>query len=80
MSNKVYRTLLFWLVWASFALIVTLGLYVDTGIWEFIKSDTTKLTWVILALFVASMFVAFVLRSKHLPHIPQPHQDRKSVV
>lgn len=61
MSNKVYRTLLFWLVWASFALIVTLGLYVDTGIWEFIKNDTTKLTWVILALFVVSMFVSFML-------------------
>ena len=59
--HKVYRTLLLWLIWASFAITVTFGLYVDTDVWEFVKHDTTKLTWVILSLFLLSTAISLWL-------------------
>lgn len=61
MGHKVYRTLMFWLVWASFAIAVLLGLYIDTGVWDFVKNDPTKLTWVILGLFFLGVLVSFIL-------------------
>lgn len=59
--HKVYRTLLLWLLWGSFAITVTMALYVDTDVWEFVKHDTTKLTWVILSLFLLSTVISLWL-------------------
>ena len=59
--HKVYRTLLLWLIWASFAITVTLSLYVDTDVWEFVKHDSTKLSWVILAMFLLGAAVSLWL-------------------
>ena len=59
--HKVYRTLLLWLLWASFAITVIVALYIDTNVWEFIKHDNTKLTWVILLLFLLSTAISLWL-------------------
>lgn len=59
--HKVYRTMLLWLIWMCFAITATLGLYIDTEVWEFIKNDPTKLTWVILSLFLFSTIISFWL-------------------
>ncbi len=59
--HKVYRTLLLWLLWGSFAITVTVALYIDTDVWEFVKHDTTKLTWVILSLFLLSTAISLWL-------------------
>ncbi len=59
--HRVYRTILLWLIWASFTITVTMALYVDTNVWEFVKQDATKLTWVILSLFLLSASISLWL-------------------
>ena len=59
--HRVYRTLLLWLLWACFAVTVIMALYVDTDVWAFVKSDSTKLTWVILSLFLLGAAISLWL-------------------
>lgn len=61
MQEKAYRTLLLWLVWASTALGVYLALYIDTSLWEFMKRDPSKVTWLIMGLFIMGVIISFIL-------------------
>ncbi|HHG90505.1 MAG TPA: hypothetical protein ENJ90_08515 [Devosia sp.] len=56
-----FRTLFLWIVWASTAIVVYFGLYLDTNLWEFLKQDVSKITWVIMGLFGVGMFISLVL-------------------
>lgn len=58
---NAYRTLLLWLGWASAAIVILFGLYLDTGVWEFIENDPIKLSWVIIILFIIGVAINFAL-------------------
>lgn len=60
-GHNIYRTLLLWLGWASAATVILFGLYLDTGVWEFIKSDPVKLSWVIVILFIVGVVMNLAL-------------------
>jgi hypothetical protein len=48
-------------VWAAASLVVVLGLYNDTGVWDFVKSDASHITWVIVGFFLLGVLISFAL-------------------
>jgi biopolymer transport protein ExbB/TolQ len=50
-----------WVIWAAAALMIYLGLYLDTEIWLFIQNDPSRITWAIIALFSLGVIVSFIL-------------------
>jgi len=61
MNQKPFRTLFLWTIWAATALVVYATLYRDTGVWDFLANDTSRITWLILGLFVLGLIGSFVL-------------------
>jgi len=61
MNQKPFRTLFLWVIWAAAALVVYVTLYRDTGIWEFLANDTSRITWLILGLFLLGLTGSFIL-------------------
>ncbi|MDH5378303.1 MAG: MotA/TolQ/ExbB proton channel family protein [Gammaproteobacteria bacterium] len=59
--NRAHRTFVVWLLWASAATIIYLGLYVDTDILAFLSQDKSKITWIITALFIIGVLTSFFL-------------------
>lgn len=59
--NFAYRTFVVWLIWASAATTIYLGLYLDTDILLFLKDDASKITWIIIALFLFGVVTSFYL-------------------
>lgn len=59
--NSAYRTFILWLTWASVATTIYLGLYLDTDILEFLSKDDSKITWIIIALFLAGIVASLIL-------------------
>jgi len=60
-QEKAFRTMLLWLVWAAVALAVHLSMYYDLNLWEYIKQDQSKITWVTYGLFVLGIVMSFGL-------------------
>lgn len=58
---NTFRTLVLWLGWACAATVILFGLYLDTGVWEFVKNDPIKLSWVIVILFMVGVAINFML-------------------
>ena len=61
MNQKPFRTLFLWIVWASAAIVVYVSLYRDTGVWEFLEQDKSRITWLILGLFLLGLVASFIL-------------------
>lgn len=61
MIQRGYRALVLWIVWAAASLVVILGLYTDTGVWEFIQTDHSHITWVIVGFFLLGVLISFLL-------------------
>jgi len=61
MNQKPFRTLFLWVIWAATALVVYVSLYRDTGVWEFLAKDTSRITWLIIGLFLLGLFGSFIL-------------------
>lgn len=61
MIQRGYRALLLWIIWSAASLMVILGLYTDTGVWEFVKTDTSHITWVIIGFYLLGCVISFVL-------------------
>ncbi len=61
MIQRGYRALVLWIVWAAASLVVILGLYNDTGVWGFVQSDASHITWVIIGFFLVGVLISFVL-------------------
>ena len=61
MIQRGFRTLLLWIVWSAASLMVILGLYTDTGVWDFVKSDSSHITWVIIGFYLLGCVISFVL-------------------
>ncbi|MDT8384007.1 MAG: MotA/TolQ/ExbB proton channel family protein [Gammaproteobacteria bacterium] len=61
MVQRGYRTLVLWVIWAAAAVIIYLGLYLDTEVWDFIQRDPSRITWAIIGLFGMGVATSFVL-------------------
>lgn len=59
--NSAYRTFVIWLAWASAATTIYLGLYLDTDILDFLSHDESRITWLIIFLFMLGVFASFLL-------------------
>lgn len=59
--NSAYRTFIIWLTWASAATTIYLGLYLDTDILIFLSNDESKITWIIMGLFLAGVIASLML-------------------
>lgn len=59
--NSAYRTFVIWLLWASAATTIYLGLYLDTDILDFLSHDESKITWIIIFLFLVGVLASFLL-------------------
>ena len=61
MVQRGYRALVLWVIWAAAAVIIYLGLYLDTEIWEFVQHDPSRITWAIIGLFFLGVVTSFIL-------------------
>ncbi len=61
MNQKPLRTLLLWTIWAATTILAYVTMYSDTEVWDFVRSDTSKVTWLILGLFVLGVVGSFAL-------------------
>jgi len=60
-QEKAFRTMFLWLIWAAAAVAVHFALYLDPNLWEYIKQDQSKITWVTYGLFAVGLLMSFVL-------------------
>jgi hypothetical protein len=60
-NQKPFRSLILWTIWATTALVVYLTLYSDTEIWSFMETDPSRITWLILGMFLLGVAASFVL-------------------
>lgn len=61
MRHRPYRTLQLWVLWALLAAGVYYGFYRDVGIVDFLVQDVTRITWVIIALFIFGIAASLAL-------------------
>lgn len=61
MNQKPFRTLIIWTIWATAAIAVYTTLYRDTEVWSFVEHDPSRITWIIIALFLFGVIASFVL-------------------
>ncbi len=61
MVQRGYRALVLWVIWAAAAVIIYLGLYLDTEVWDFVQNDPSRITWAIIGLFGLGVIISFVL-------------------
>lgn len=61
MNQKPYRTLILWTIWASAALVIYLTLYRDTEVWTFMETDPSRITWLIMGLFLIGVWGSFMV-------------------
>ena len=61
MNQKPFRTLILWSIWAATAIVVYITLYRDTNVWEFVGQDPSRITWLIMGLFVLGLMGSFAL-------------------
>jgi len=79
--NSAYRTFITWLVWASAATTIYLSLYLDTDILDFLSHDESKITWIIILLFMlgvfASLFLTIKITGEHIEATNQEEMARE---
>ena len=61
MIQRGYRALFLWVIWASAAIIIYLTLYSGTDVLGFVKTDPSRITWVIIGLFAVGIVTSFLL-------------------
>ncbi|MBL1277681.1 MAG: MotA/TolQ/ExbB proton channel family protein [Ectothiorhodospiraceae bacterium] len=61
MVQRGYRALVLWVIWAAAAVIIYLGLYLDTEVWDFVQNDHSRITWAIIGLFGLGVAISFAL-------------------
>jgi len=58
LDQRGLRTLVLWVGWAIASLMVFQGLYNKAGLWIYIREDQTRMTWVILAMFLLGTLIS----------------------
>lgn len=61
MNQKPFLTLILWFLWMAVVLIICLSLYSGTGVWDFIKHDVSRITWMIVFTFFLGVVGSFLL-------------------
>lgn len=61
MNQKPFRTLMLWAVWAATAIITYFTLYRGVDVWAFVQTDQSRITWLIIGLFVFGIIGSFIL-------------------
>lgn len=61
MNQRAFRTLTLWMIWAATAIIVYATLYRDTAVWDFIGHDPSRITWLIMGMFLFGVVGSFML-------------------
>jgi len=61
MNQKPFRTLMLWAVWAATAIITYFTLYRGGEMWAFVQTDQSRITWLIIGLFVFGLIGSFIL-------------------
>ena len=61
MIQRGYRALALWIVWASAAIIIYLSLYSGTNVTGFVETDPSRITWIIIGLFIIGILTSFIL-------------------
>ncbi|MFQ5469688.1 MAG: MotA/TolQ/ExbB proton channel family protein [Gammaproteobacteria bacterium] len=61
MNQKPFRTLFLWVIWVAATLIVYVSLFQDTEVWEFLINDPSRITWLIVGLFLFGILSSFLL-------------------
>lgn len=61
MVQRGYRALVLWIIWCAAAIVIYAGMYQDTDVLAFVKTDTSRITWAILCLFAVGVITSFVL-------------------
>lgn len=59
--QKGYRTIFLWAMWAAASIVAYLTLYQDTKVWAFIQNDASRITWMILGLFLFGVLLSFFI-------------------
>src|SRR3569623_262848 len=60
-QEKALRTLFLWLTWAGIGVAIHFAMYLDPNLWEYIKQDKTKVTWITYGLFFLGLLMSFML-------------------
>ena len=61
LNEQAARTLLLWLFWAAASVAAHVALYLDPALWDYIKHDHSKITWVTYGLFFIAIAMSFAL-------------------
>ena len=73
--NSAYRTFILWLAWGSVATTIYLSLYLDTDILDFLSNDESKITWIIIGLFllgvIGSLLLTINITNEHIEAVNQ---------
>lgn len=59
--QRGYRALFLWIVWAAASIAIFTGLYHDTDVLEFVQSDQSRITWIIIGLFLMGIAGSLIL-------------------
>lgn len=60
-TEKIFRTITLWLMWAIAAITVYFALYLDMNLWQQLQEDQSKITWIIIGLFVLGVAISLGL-------------------
>lgn len=58
---RPYKNLILWLTWAATGLLTYFTLYSDTQVWSYMESDSSHITGIIVAMFLAGVLGSFAL-------------------
>lgn len=61
MFQRGYRALVLWIIWSAAAIISYAGMYHDSDVFTFIENDPSRITWVILGLFLVGVLTSLAL-------------------
>ncbi len=60
MDQRGMKTFVFWVVWATISAVVFMQLYQQADLWEFIRHDSSRVTWVIIYAFALGVVISFL--------------------
>lgn len=60
-QDKAFRTMLLWLVWASAGIVIHFSMYLDLNLWDYIRHDESRVTWITYGLFFLGVAMSFGL-------------------
>ncbi len=56
-----HRSIIMWSIWAFITIVIYLTLYVDAKVWLFIEQDPSRITWIIMGLFLLGFIASGIV-------------------